>query len=410
MGSNEDWFSRLEAARPLHPVAGGEELRHLFLSTLDKLEEELDREGPRKFSSIQGLNGFRWAVRLDPDERLRAEQLGERLWSEQGTGRTYAEEALLGQVAAQASPGSLPFFRAAVEASRQRDSFQVQRRRIATAAVALIARHSGDPAAHSQLSAWLEHPDVAVRTEAVDVYGRIHRQEDGTLTPAARAALERVANEDRVFAPRFLARGWLHTSGAPLPVKPQHGVYAFKASLGHASRTVELKASQTLPQLASAILNAFHWDHDHLYEFALTGDLHDHRFILPDEDHEPFRLSSPQAGADELSRLDMPLGALGLAKGHKFIFHYDFGDNHRFQVTVTAIHEQHDPGSRYPRVVAETGEAPEQYPSFDLYPYISSGSIKPPSLRLMHHRQGRGLCLHIRPGRPHGQRPHGQPQ
>jgi hypothetical protein len=49
---------------------------------------------------------------------------------------------------------------------------------------------------------------------------------------------------------------------------------------------VELKASQSLDQLASAILSAFEWDRDHLYEFALTGDIHDSHFILPDREHE----------------------------------------------------------------------------------------------------------------------------
>jgi hypothetical protein len=240
------------------------------------------------------------------------------------------------------------------------------------ASVAFIARQTGDAAAHAQLQAWLTHPDVPVRAEATALYGRIHLREDGRLEEAALAPLTRVANEDRAFAPRFLARGLLHTAGVPVPVEPPDGVYAFKASLGRTSRTVELTVSQSLGQLASAILSAFGWDDDHLYEFALTGDLQDHRFILPDRDQDPFYFvwdsgadSVQEPSPDSPSPMDLPLGAFGFTRGHKFIFRYDFGDDHRFQVTVADIHEHRSPRAKYPRVVARTGKAPEQYPRYD---------------------------------------------
>ncbi|MCY1074954.1 IS1096 element passenger TnpR family protein [Archangium lansingense] len=329
--------------------------------------------GPRGFNAIPGLYGFRHRVaRLSADERQWAERLGERLWSATGTGRTHTEEALLGQVGVQASPDSLPFFRAALEANRERDPFQRQRRRIAVASVAFIARQTGDAAAHAQLDAWLVHPDVTVRTEATVLYGSIHLREDGRLDEAALAPLKRVADEDRAFAPRFLARGWLHTAGIPVPVEPPDGVYAFKASLGRTSRTVELTAAQSLDQLASAILNAFGWDHDHLYEFALTGDLQDHRFIYPDRDYDqaPFdfdwtadEASEEEQPPDSPEPLHLPLGAFGLTRGHEFIFRYDFGDDHRFRVTVADVQENRSPRAKYPRVVAKTGKAPKQYPS-----------------------------------------------
>jgi hypothetical protein len=374
MRPDDDWFGTLEIA---HRTAGAwedEHARQEFLAALPALEKVLDgAPSPRGFSAIPGLYGFRHRVaRLNADERQWAERLGERLWKAMGTGRTYAEETLLGQVGVQASPDSLPFFRAALEANRERDTFQLRRRRIAVASVAFIARQTGDAAAHAQLAAWLTHPDVTVRTEATALYGRIHLREDGRLEETALAPLKRVANEDRAFAPRFLARGWLHTSGVPVPVEPPDGVYAFKAALGRTSRTVELTVSQSLDQLASAILSAFGWDHDHLYEFALTGDLEDPRFIFPDRDLDSFEFEwvSDEASEDEQppespGPMDLPLGAFGLTRGHKFIFRYDFGDDHRFQVTVADIHEHRSPRAKYPRVVARTGKAPEQYPRYD---------------------------------------------
>ncbi|WNG55225.1 plasmid pRiA4b ORF-3 family protein [Archangium gephyra] len=374
MRKDDDWFGTLDIAHRTTAAWTDEDARQQFLAALAALEKALDEgPGPRGFSTIPGLHGFRHRVApLSADERQWAERLGERLWNSMGTGRTYAEETLLGQVGVQASPYSLPFFRAALEFNRERDNFQLRRRRIALASIAFIARQTGDATAHAQFEAWLAHPDVSVRAEATALYGRIHLRDDGRLDDAALGPLKRVAYEDRAFAPRFLARGWLHTAGIPVPVEPPDGVYAFKASLGHTSRTVELKASQSLNPLASAILNAFGWDHDHLYEFALTGDLQDSRFILPDRDLDWFGSNwdfdagpEQEQPTESQSPMTLPLGAFGFTRGHKFIFRYDFGDDHRFQVTVADIQEHRSPRMKYPRVVARTGKALEQYPSYD---------------------------------------------
>jgi hypothetical protein len=355
MRRRDDWLEKFTLTHELSTNGVDEGARKQFLEALSALEKLLDGAGSARTFDMPGLYGFHSRVaRLDPGERMWAERLGERLWKATGTGRTYAEESLLGQVALQASPDSLPFFRAAVETNRARDAFQVQRRRIAVAAVAFIALQTGDAAAHAQLETWLAHPDIPVRTEATTVYGRLHLSEQGRLAPAARAVLERVAYQDRAFAPRFLARGWLHAAGIPVRVEPPDGVYVFRASLDRASRTVELKASANLHELASSILSAFDWDHDHLYEFALSGDIRDRRFISS--------YLAEETSEEEVDVLSLPLGALGVPKGHTFLFRYDFGDDNRFRVTVVDIQEHALPGERYPRTVASTGEAPEQYP------------------------------------------------
>ncbi len=266
-----------------------------------------------------------------------------------------AEEVLMAQVAVQASPDSIPYFHAALETNRARDPFQPRRRRLAVSSVAFIAHRTGNAEAHAQLEAWLKHPDVTVRTEAALLFGRIHLEE-GKKQRAALAPLERVAQEDRAFAPRFLARSWLHTAGIQTLAEAQDAVYAFRVSLGRTSRTVEFLASESLDDLASAILDAFGWDHEHLYEFALTGDLRDRRFVFPDRNREWIGFDeSPYA-------MSLPLGAFGFPRSHEFLFRYDFGDDHRFRVKVEDIQAQPVPGIEYPRVVAETGEAPEQYP------------------------------------------------
>jgi hypothetical protein len=103
----------------------------------------------------------------------------------------------------------------------------------------------------------------------------------------------------------------------------------------------------------------------------LTGDRRDRRFVLPDPDTERTPLgfspdaSGPPESPESQDLMTLPLGAFGFTKSYKFIFHYDFGDNHHFRVTVANVHKHQDPGVRYPREVARTGHAPEQYPSYD---------------------------------------------
>jgi Plasmid pRiA4b ORF-3-like protein len=382
----DNWLEKLSMVRGLGPAADGSGQRERYLEALGQLEKALDGPAEKRSFERAGLYGFYVAVRLTPEERKRSERLCARLWQSTGTGRTSAEEALLGQVAVQAQLESLPFFQAAVETKRERDSFQPTRRRIAVASVAFLAQQTGDAAAHAQLEAWLTHPDVAVRIAAVDAFARIHMRDDGGMSAPALERLQRIAREEQAFAPRFLARGWLRTAGAGVPVDAPEGVIAFRATLGRVSRTVELASTDSLVGLASAILNAFGWDHDHLYAFALTGDLRDRRFVLPGEGEElvPPGLSFPLGFEDEelivekegevavlapaggaSSPMDLPLGAFGFRKGHRLVFRYDFGDNHRFQVTVVEVKEKRHRGARYPRVSARAGRAPEQYPRWE---------------------------------------------
>ncbi len=54
------------------------------------------------------------------------------------------------------------------------------------------------------------------------------------------------------------------------------------------------------------------------------------------------------------------IGELGLVRKHKFIYYFDYGDRHEFEVEVIDIRPQAEPG-QYPRVVDSKGEAPPQY-------------------------------------------------
>jgi hypothetical protein len=54
------------------------------------------------------------------------------------------------------------------------------------------------------------------------------------------------------------------------------------------------------------------------------------------------------------------IGELGLTLKHKFLYLFDYGDNHEFEIEVVGIREKAEPG-KYPRVIDSNGKAPRQY-------------------------------------------------
>ena len=63
---------------------------------------------------------------------------------------------------------------------------------------------------------------------------------------------------------------------------------------------------------------------------------------------------------DQLLTNTAIIGELGLVTGHKFIYFFDYGDSHEFQVELVSIKPRAGKG-RYPRVVEKQGKAPRQY-------------------------------------------------
>jgi hypothetical protein len=194
--------------------------------------------------------------------------------------------------------------------------------------------------------------------------------------------------------------------------------YTFHVSLrgrGRTWRKIELRADQTLHDLHLAIQEAFEWDNDHLYAFYMSGKAWDsaseYRLpedyapwgeIIEDDDDEPeppeltpeereaslrqlfgpdSRLTlaemeaemadfwesfwADEAEAGPHNSLETELAALNLQPGQEFLYLFDFGDDHRFKVRVSAINGQAGPVSDYTRVVESVGKSPPQYPDWD---------------------------------------------
>ena len=229
----------------------------------------------------------------------------------------------------------------------------------ALAALAYLAINANHEAGIALAQA-AQHANPDVRALAVYYWGRVYTDADRKLPRATAKVFRSIAVKDTAFGPRFQARQLLRQRERVVPNDQPGGVYAFQVYFRRAksvfNRTVELQAEQTLDDLHRAIQHALEWDSDHLYSFFLNNDERDdelYRFSCPyEEDRPPW--------TDEAV-----LGELGLVRRHKFLYLFDYGDSHLFQIDVVGIQEKALAKVQYPRVTDGQGEAPPQYPFYD---------------------------------------------
>ncbi len=119
------------------------------------------------------------------------------------------------------------------------------------------------------------------------------------------------------------------------------------------SADIEIDPTSTLDQLHYAIQKAVEFDNDHLYAFHIARNYRSrNREDFDDDDGRVYTTS---------------LDALFPLQPRKSLFYlFDFGDEWKFKVTRSRK-RPHDPqeGVAYPRVVAEAGTKPEQYPDYE---------------------------------------------
>lgn len=126
-------------------------------------------------------------------------------------------------------------------------------------------------------------------------------------------------------------------------------------------RDIEIAASQTLADLGDLIPLAFDFDDPHLWSFFLSGKAWDRatQYSLRN-DFDPTTESDFRA-ADQVQIRDVPLP--GVTGKKEFLFLFDYGDEWHFGVKLRYLRDCVEPGAPYPRVVAEQGDAPPQYPN-----------------------------------------------
>jgi hypothetical protein len=131
------------------------------------------------------------------------------------------------------------------------------------------------------------------------------------------------------------------------------GIFIFRVSLGKDMwRRIAMPAEDTLDDLAGWILRSVNFDSDHLYEFILRNHM-----------GAGIRISHPETG-DGSGTDQIQVGELFLEPGQSMQFHYDFGDDWRFDVKLERI-EPPDAKIKAPRILEKHGKSPKQYPNSD---------------------------------------------
>jgi len=292
-------------------------------------------------------------VGLAAEDLPRAQDLYFRVFKTGGAGNLFAQRSLLHLIAATEDPSCIPFWLRVLELTRPREQFRKERRVLVLAALARLGIQRDEPTAHKTLRDLTRHGSQDVRALAVYYLGQAYLCAERSVPPEVLAEIADIAVRDTSFGPRFQARAVLTATRTPIPLDNPNGVYAFKVKFmwdKRIYRIIELRSEQTLDDLHFATQRAIDWDADHLYAFYMNGDLRSdgYAFACPYEDERP-------PWTDEAI-----IGQLGLVMKHKFLYYFDYGDGHKFEVQVVGIRPQAEPGE-YPRVVKSHGDAPDQY-------------------------------------------------
>ncbi|WP_339138438.1 MAG: hypothetical protein WGN25_09160 [Candidatus Electrothrix sp. GW3-4] len=132
----------------------------------------------------------------------------------------------------------------------------------------------------------------------------------------------------------------------------QQGVHVVKISMDRAWRRIAISGEATFDALAEAILRAFNFGNDHLYQFIYSDSYGLKKYINhPALEEEPY--------TD-----DTRLGKISCYAGMEMVFFFDFGDSWEFQVMVEETDADTPVGSE-PVLLKSHGKAPEQYPEYD---------------------------------------------
>ncbi|MGQ9469913.1 MAG: IS1096 element passenger TnpR family protein [Nitrososphaerales archaeon] len=123
------------------------------------------------------------------------------------------------------------------------------------------------------------------------------------------------------------------------------------------TRKIEMKETQTLDDLHEAIIyKSFGWDDPHMYSFFFDNIPYSENRRMEyccSTKADPFSRERPNPTSTKLMRLN-------LKKGQRFLFIFDFGDDHQFNIEVEGFGNVAK-GKKYPLLLEEKGKAPRQY-------------------------------------------------
>jgi hypothetical protein len=149
-----------------------------------------------------------------------------------------------------------------------------------------------------------------------------------------------------------------HDPKGPEPIE----VYVLKVTFKDRPdiyRVLKIASDNTLVELHEAIQGSIGWANDHMYAFYMSG--------RPGDQDTEYYPDHPEADWPAPPGKDAKVvlvgsKALDLRKGSRFLYLFDFGDDHHFDIEVQDILTD-DPLSRkdLPKVIERKGKAPKQY-------------------------------------------------
>jgi hypothetical protein len=334
--------------------------RQQILETLDELERLL-----RAGEKIPDRLRLPPPIALDGASAHRVKKTAELYWEKGGSGISYWLPALLRLVASHPSEELLPFWEHVTPLRKVARRQDVSAEERAWIAMQVLTTMIGQGSRAAQAT-WLQ---ILPQLRPLD-RGELLRE---TLTrlPQPQAvpflALARtLATEDPALETRYVLRRLLVTHGESFPLEPLEGEIEFELKGSKFSCLLGLRSADTLFALHEAIQRALNWDNDHLWCFFVGAqregplrwpaeEVHGcEERVLADSDPHP-RAARPGEFAPE------QLGELGLRVGDKLLYHFDFGDNHLFELRVAALRNQKSPKTRYPILTIKKGKPPRQY-------------------------------------------------
>ena len=263
------------------------------------------------------------------------------------------QESLLFLIGTSAKTESILFWVECVNLNKSRDMLRHHRQKMAIAALAYCAIKTKDSTVTRALHKLTHHHDPYVRAQAIYYLSRAYTEAELPIPETVIADMTLVIKEDSNFEPRFQARRILRLANVPSNLDNVDGVYDLKVVLLSQPRNyriISIRAEQSLKDLQRFIQHAFDWNNDHLFSFYMNGRKYD----------DQYRYSCAYEEARPPWAYEVQLGELGLVKNHRFLYHFDYGDDHLFEIEVKEIRTNIRPGN-YPRLIGSYGKSPNQY-------------------------------------------------
>lgn len=149
---------------------------------------------------------------------------------------------------------------------------------------------------------------------------------------------------------------------------PAEAIYAFRATYlkkDATFRNIAILGSQSFDGLAEEIIAAMGWENDHMHGFSFPPAEDDKNV----SSYSPYTFFAPQWQEDQhpiFTSDQILICHLNYDRFPMLRFEFDFGDSHLFEVSLKKIRKakRDETYKTLPKVIAQQGKAPKQYPNY----------------------------------------------